>query len=96
LFPEYGIVITEREVNKMVDENKILSELEKFYESEVRMTKTFLEYPPTWAQSKMVINNTIQRCLGVAQYVQFLDVPFEKVTRLYEQTRIDLEELERG
>lgn len=80
----------------MVDENKILSELEKFYESEVRMARTFLEYPHKWATPKEVVNNAIQRCLGVAQYVQFLDIPYEKVNRLFEQTRIDLEELERG
>lgn len=79
----------------MANENKVLSELEKFYESEVRMARTFLEYPHEWTTPKEVVNNAIQRCLGVAQYVQFLDVPYEKVNRLFEQTRIDLEELER-
>ena len=79
----------------MANENKVLSELEKFYESEVRMARTFLEYPHEWTTPKEVVNYAIQRCLGVAQYVQFLDVPYEKVNRLFEQTRINLEELER-
>lgn len=40
-----------------------------------------------------IVNNTIQRCLGVALFVQYLDVPYDFSEAFYEETRGKLEGL---
>lgn len=44
--------------------------------------------------AKEIVNNTIQRCLGVALFVQNVsDIPFEDIDSLYTEYRRKLEEL---
>lgn len=42
------------------------------------------------------VNSTLQRCLGVALFVQSMDVPYEDVNKLYEEYRKKIEKVEKG
>ena len=64
-----------------------MNEIKTYYESEYKSTKRFLENLPAWANEKEVVNNAIQRMLGVAQFVQYCDVPYEDITELFEEYR---------
>ena len=59
-------------------------------------TKSILENKPFWVQTrsdeKQLIFNSVQRCLGVAQFVQSLDVPYEEL-KVYDEYREKLEKL---
>lgn len=43
-----------------------------------------------------IVRNAIDRCLGVALFIQYFDVPYQYVNRKYEETKAKLEELRNG
>ena len=66
---------------------EILEKVENFFQSEYEETKDLLERKPSWVMSKKeVIFNSLQRCLGVTQFVQCLDVPYENLN-IYDEYR---------
>ena len=72
---------------------EILEKVENFFQSEYEETKSLLERKPYWISSeKEVVFNSIQRCLGVTQFVQCLDVPYENLN-IYDEYREKLEKL---
>ena len=42
---------------------------------------------------KEVINNAIDRCLGVALFIQFINVSYEDADMVYSEIRVKLEKL---
>lgn len=71
----------------------ILEKVEHFFQSEYEETKNLLERKPYWISSeKEVVFNSIQRCLGVTQFVQCLNVPYENLN-IYDEYREKLEKL---
>ena len=78
-----------------MDKLEMLTKVEKYYESEIRDVKRVLD---TFDNEK-VINGVIQRCLGVAFFVQEFDIPYipyNEVNDLYENVRKELTELLKG
>lgn len=72
---------------------EILERVENFFQSEYEETKNLLERKPYWISSeKEVVFNSIQRCLGVTQFVQCLNVPYESLN-IYDEYREKLEKL---
>ena len=72
---------------------EILKKVENFFQSEYEDTKSLLERKPYWISSeKEVVFNSIQRCLGVTQFVQSLNVPYEEL-QVYDEYREKLEKL---
>lgn len=66
---------------------EILEKVENFFQSEYEETKDLLERKPSWVMSKKeVVFNSLQRCLGVTQFVQCLNVPYENLN-IYDEYR---------
>ena len=65
----------------------VLEKVENFFKTEYEDTKNLLERKPSWVSSeKEVVFNSLQRCLGVTQFVQCLDVPYENLN-IYDEYR---------
>lgn len=73
--------------------NDILKKVDDFYKTEIKSVKNTLDNNPYRFKPKEVVNNAIQRCLGVAFFVQSLDVPYNRIDTLYEATRTQLYDL---
>lgn len=72
-------------------DEKILNQYKEFcnreYNDAVRAIKN------KWFKPKEVINGAIDRCLGVAQFVQLIGVNYEDSDIVYSETEAKLEEL---
>ena len=67
--------------------------MEKFFEQEYKETVDLLERKPNWLGSrKEVVFNSLQRCLGVAQFVQTIGVSYSDVN-IYDTYREKFYEL---
>ena len=73
--------------------NDILKKVDDFYKTEIKSVKNTLDNNPYRFKPKEVVNNAIQRCLGVAFFVQSLDVLYNEIDTLYEATRTQLYDL---
>jgi hypothetical protein len=63
---------------------KVMKEMNNYFEKEYQETKALLENKPNWVTSeKEVVNNAIQRCLGVLMFAQQLGVTYQE-TLVYE------------
>lgn len=73
----------------------MLDKVKKFYEQEYKDTLNWLgcEYCKTKENKIKSINGAIQRCLGIALFVQNCGVTFEEVNPLYDEYRMKFEEL---
>ena len=73
---------------------EIIEAVKKFFDSEVEETKSLLESKPDWLTDpdRMIIN-TIHECLGVAQFVQVLNISYEEVDPYYNEVRRELKKL---
>ena len=70
----------------------MLEKVREYYEMEYRDTVRSIEQ--SWVtDKKMDIRHTIQRCLGVAQFVQSVGVSFEEIDALYNEFKEKLENL---
>lgn len=63
--------------------------IKEFYEKEYISVFNWIHgtYCKNLEKRKEAINNAIQRCLGVAFFVQELDVPFAEIDAIYEKYR---------
>lgn len=72
---------------------EVIKEMNNYFEKEYQETKTLLENKPNWITSeKEVVNNAIQRCLGVSMFAQQLGVAYQE-TLVYEYYQKKIQEL---
>ena len=76
-------------------DKEILEIVQAFYESEYRDLARLIESKPNWFNPKESATYAIQRCLGVAQFVQLLGVKYEDL-KCYEEIRGRLMDLMKG
>ena len=70
----------------------MLDKVKDYFEMEYYDACIACEYQ--WTTPKEVVNGAMQRCLGVALFVQNAsDISFDEVDSLYEEYRRKLEEL---
>ena len=73
--------------------NDILKKVDDFYKTEIKSVKNTLDNNTYRFKPKEVINNAIQRCFGVAFFVQTLDISYNEIDTLYEVARTQLYDL---
>lgn len=71
-----------------------LEKVKEYYDNEIRDIERSITMP-LYKPDKLV-ECSIQRCLGVAFFVQYLGEPFDKVDELYEEVRNKLYDLLKG
>lgn len=78
----------------------VLKMFENFCDNEIKSTKRAFDACNRYKwDKKTLINNAIQRCLGVAFFIQDFDkISFNEVDEIYEKARIQFYDLlkERG
>ena len=87
-------IVSEREVMKMTDK-EILEKVQEFFEMEYTDLLRLMDRKPGWFNPQEGVTYAIQRCLGVAQFVQLLGVKYEDLN-CYEEIRGRLMDLVRG
>lgn len=72
----------------------MLDKVKEYYKMEYEEVESLLkgENRPFWAEPKQIIDNSIQRCLGVAQFIQIVGVAYEDLS-CYDEVREKLENL---
>lgn len=71
----------------------VMKEMDNYFEKEYQDTKAILEEKPNWVKSeKEIVNNTIQRCLGVSMFAQLCGVTYQEAL-VYEYYKEKLESL---
>lgn len=74
---------------------EILEKVQEFFEYEYRDLVRLMESKPNWFNPKESVTYSIQRCLGVTQFVQLLGVKYEDLN-CYEEIRGRLIDLMKG
>lgn len=69
----------------------MLDKIKDFFEDEYTSTERYLKSPYAKGRERMVIDKSISRCLGVAQFVQSVGVTYDDVSPLYEIYKKKLE-----
>ncbi len=72
---------------------EILKKVKEYYEEEYQDTKRCFEINWNWSTPQELINGSIKRCLGVAQFVQNLGVAYEDIGPIYMEYKEKLENL---
>lgn len=72
----------------------MLEKVKEYYKMEYEEVESLLkgEDRPFWAEPNQVIDKSIQRCLGVAQFIQTVGVDFKDLD-CYDEVREKLENL---
>lgn len=70
----------------------------EMYEGEIRSLEWLIERNPYWFNLNESIDKAIQRCLGIAQFVQTCPngLKYEEIELLYEKTKRTLESFREG
>lgn len=70
----------------------------KMYKEEINTLKWLFERRPDWFNPAESIDKAIQRCLGIAQFVQMCPnaLKYEEIEPLFEETRRALENFREG
>lgn len=70
----------------------------KMYKEEVNTLKWLFERRPDWFNPNESIDKAIQRCLGIAQFVQMCPnaLKYEEIEPLFEETRRAFESFREG
>lgn len=75
----------------------MLKEFKEYLEKEYKDAVIIVERPPWWCSTRKelveMLSNTIQRCLGAAQLIEYLGVAFEECNELYENLRVKIFDL---
>ena len=71
-----------------------LEKVKEYYDNEIRDIERSITMP--LYEPKKLVECSIQRCLGVAFFVQELGEPYDKVGDLYEEVRNKLYDLLKG
>ena len=67
-----------------------------YFDNEYNRLHNLLGADPAWVDVNESCNNALQRCLGVAEFVQTCgdgSLPFEVVENLYEEVKRKIEKL---
>jgi hypothetical protein len=77
---------------------KMKDAIAEFYKNEIDTMKWLFKRNPDWLNPNRAIDNALQRCLGIAQFVQTCpnSLKYEEIEPLYEKTRRELEALLEG
>ena len=67
---------------------EIIEKVTEYYANEIKDIKNSIEL--NHFEPAKLVNNSLQRCLGVAFFAQYLEVPFKEVDALYEEQRAKL------
>lgn len=78
----------------MIIKTNILDEVKKFYDDEYKSIKDCIEF--RFLNPNDMIDTSIDMCLGVAQFVQYIGVSYEEITEIYDKQKARLENLKRG
>ena len=70
---------------------EILAKVHEFYQQEIKDVTRALEFK--YPTKKEIIKYSLQRGLGVAFFVQNLDIPYENIDKEYEQFRETIERM---
>lgn len=72
----------------------MLEKAKNFFEKEYKSTEWYLKNRTLFLLSDaQVKEGTVQRCLGVAQFVQQLGVSFEEISPIYDEYKEKIESL---
>lgn len=75
----------------------IIDYVRDFYETEIVSFKLLLNTKPNWCKSdkeiRRAMRQAIDRCLGVAFFVQSLDVPYEQVEAEFDNFKFRISEV---
>ena len=77
----------------MITKKQIISTMAYWYEKELESCKRSL-LSDNHAQASWV-DHYIKECLGVAFFIQELDIPFEEINGLYENVRERFEQMKK-
>lgn len=69
----------------------MLDKIKDFFEEEYTSTKRYLKSPYAKGRERMVVDKSISRCLGVAQFVQNVGVTYDDISPLYDIYKKKLE-----
>ena len=69
----------------------MLNKIKDFFEEEYTSTARYLKSPYVKGRERMVVDKTISRCLGVAQFVQNIGVSYDDVNPVYKIYKKKLE-----
>lgn len=75
---------------------EMLENIKKYYDSELQSVERVFNsnvHDSFWYEDlkSCIVPNAIQRCLGIALFVQSLGITYEEITPLFENVRKDLE-----
>ena len=73
-------------------DKEILDKVQEFFEMEYKDLARLMESRPEWFNPKESVTYSIQRCLGVTQFVQLLGVKYEDLN-CYEEIREKIQKL---
>ena len=62
--------------------------IKEYYENEYKSVKSFISNLPYWTTKEEVVNNALQRLLGVAQCAQYCGMTFDDANKLYSEYRM--------
>lgn len=71
---------------------KILEKAIEFFNSEYEETESYIK-GKVFSPTEKIIEDSIQRCLGVAFFVQALDVSYKDIEPHYQEIRTKLKSL---
>jgi hypothetical protein len=65
----------------------------EYFQMEVTMLNNLMERKPEWLDKNEAIHNAVQRCLGVAQFVDSThEIPFAEIEACFNFYKAKLEE----
>lgn len=74
-----------------MDKETMIKQLESYFADEYNNALHIVERPPWWCTTRKelieMLSNTVQKCLGATQFIQFLEMSFDEVNVLYENYR---------
>lgn len=71
---------------------EILNLIKEYCEAEYQETKNCIEKKYSWVDPQDLVKGAINRCLGIAQFVQYLGIPYEDLT-IYDEYQEKLKSL---
>lgn len=71
---------------------EILNLVKEYYEVEYQDAKRCIEKKYAWTTPRDLVKGAINRCLGIAQFVQYLGVSYEDLN-IYDEYKEKLEKL---
>lgn len=74
-----------------ISKTELINHYRNTCDKEYEMTKNAINNK--WFKPRDVINNSIQRCLGVALFIQYLGVTYDDVDKIFEEFKYKINNL---